>query len=150
MRRVRPVLNSGNFLLESDLPSTLLEAQTESVVTAFSGRPTTCMVRTAESCSLLLRSNPFPEVAASTPALLTVAFLKRAPAKAAWVSLKGPWPGGETVEPFGTHAFVHYPQGQGRSKLTVKVLESRLGVALTVRNWNTVRRLEAFLRSGWE
>ncbi|HSO50151.1 MAG TPA: DUF1697 domain-containing protein [Acidimicrobiia bacterium] len=37
--------------------------------------------------------------------------------------------------------YVHYPNGSGRSKLSLDYFEKRLGVVGTARNWNTVTRL---------
>lgn len=42
-------------------------------------------------------------------------------------------------------AFVTHPEGSGRSKLTVDVLERAFGVSATARNMNTVRRLSVFV-----
>jgi uncharacterized protein (DUF1697 family) len=38
---------------------------------------------------------------------------------------------------------VIYPEGQGNSKLTNALIERKLGVAGTARNWNTVLKLAA-------
>jgi uncharacterized protein (DUF1697 family) len=47
----------------------------------------------------------------------------------------------------GRHIYVTYPNGSGRSKLTIEVFERALGVTSTARNLNTVRALIA-LASG--
>ena len=49
--------------------------------------------------------------------------------------------GRETVELRGRHAYIVFPDGIGRSKLTNTVIESRLGTRGTGRNWNTVLKL---------
>jgi uncharacterized protein (DUF1697 family) len=41
--------------------------------------------------------------------------------------------------------YLHYPNGSGRSKLTVAYLESKLGTRGTARNWNTVNELLALM-----
>jgi hypothetical protein len=43
----------------------------------------------------------------------------------------------------GREAFLYYPSGQGRSKLTTAVLERGLGVRATVRGVRTVAGLLA-------
>jgi uncharacterized protein (DUF1697 family) len=48
----------------------------------------------------------------------------------------------------GTDVFVHYPNGQGRSKVTNAVLERLLGTPATARNWNTVGKLLALTSPG--
>jgi uncharacterized protein (DUF1697 family) len=41
------------------------------------------------------------------------------------------------------HAYITYPAGIGRSRLTAAVIEKAFGVRGTGRNWNTVLKLAA-------
>ena len=50
---------------------------------------------------------------------------------------------GEVVEAVGNHLYAVYPDGIGRSKLTPKLIESKLGTSATGRNWNTVLKIAA-------
>ena len=43
----------------------------------------------------------------------------------------------------GRHAYIHYPNGAGDSKLTSAVIARHLGTPGTARNWNTVGKLAA-------
>lgn len=43
----------------------------------------------------------------------------------------------------GREAFVTYPNGSGRSKLTIDVFERAFGVSATARNMNSVRKIAA-------
>lgn len=45
----------------------------------------------------------------------------------------------------GNNLYVHYPAGAGRAKLTLKLVESALGVLATGRNWRTVLALQEML-----
>lgn len=45
----------------------------------------------------------------------------------------------------GQEVFLHYPNGQGRSKLTIDYFERRLDTAGTARNWKTVLTLREML-----
>ena len=40
-----------------------------------------------------------------------------------------------------------YPNGRGRSKLTGTLIEKKLGVAATARNWNTVLALQQLVHA---
>jgi uncharacterized protein (DUF1697 family) len=51
------------------------------------------------------------------------------------------------VKAKGKQAYIFYPDGIGRSKLTPAVLEKRLGRG-TGRNWSTVLRLGVMARTG--
>ena len=41
-----------------------------------------------------------------------------------------------------TEGYAHYVDGIGRSKLTLKAVETALGVKTTGRNWNTALKLQ--------
>jgi uncharacterized protein (DUF1697 family) len=43
----------------------------------------------------------------------------------------------------GRELYIVYPDGIGRSKLTIAVIERTLATRGTARNWNTVRKLGA-------
>jgi uncharacterized protein (DUF1697 family) len=49
--------------------------------------------------------------------------------------------GREVVKAHGRHAYLIYPDGQGRSKLTIQKIEKALATRGTARNWNTVLKL---------
>ncbi len=51
--------------------------------------------------------------------------------------------GPETVRAKGRQAYIVYPNGIGRSRLTSKLIERKLGTRTTGRNWNTVLKLGA-------
>jgi uncharacterized protein (DUF1697 family) len=47
----------------------------------------------------------------------------------------------DTFEVEGREIYVTYPNGSGRSKLTIEVFEKAFGATATARNVNTVRAL---------
>jgi len=51
--------------------------------------------------------------------------------------------GREVVRAKGRHAYIVYPDGIGRSRLTNVMIEKKLGTRGTGRNWNTVLKLAA-------
>ena len=69
--------------------------------------------------------------------------LKAAPTAAAIKALSEGYNGPETIHVAGRDAYLIYPEGIGRSKLTNALIERKLGVAGTARNWNTVLKLAA-------
>lgn len=48
----------------------------------------------------------------------------------------------------GRHLYAHYPNGAGRSKLTLEAIEGACGTTATARNWRTVTRLLALASAG--
>jgi uncharacterized protein (DUF1697 family) len=128
--RVSTLLNSGNLVFESAGKSCAqLERLFEADCEKHLGLHTEFHVRNAKELRAVIKENPFPAEAKSDPARLVVFFLKK-PISVAGLVI----PGRERVQVKGRHAFVYYPDGQGRSKLTL---------AGTARNWNTVTKLAA-------
>lgn len=140
----RSLLQSGNLVFRSDRRNPaqlerLLEAEAEKRL----GLQTDFFVRSAEEWKELVARNPFRKEAERDPGHLVVLFLKDAPpleaVKALQAAIKGP----EVVRAEGRQAYVVYPIGIGRSRLTHTLIEKKLGTRGTGRNWNTVLKLGA-------
>jgi uncharacterized protein (DUF1697 family) len=94
----------------------------------------------------VIAGNPFSEEAARDPGHLLVVALKDAPDRAAAAALRNAITGREVVRVRGRHAYIVYPDGIGRSRLTTVVIEKKLGTRGTGRNWNTVLKLGALVK----
>jgi uncharacterized protein (DUF1697 family) len=70
-------------------------------------------------------------------------FLKEAPSREDVIALQTAIKGREVVRAEGRHAYIVYPDGVGRSRLTNALIERKLGTRGTGRNWNTVLKLGA-------
>jgi thiosulfate dehydrogenase len=102
-------------------------------------------VRTPKDWKELVAGNPFPAEAKDDPSHLVVVFLKKAPAAGDVKALQEAIKGREVVRAKGRHAYAVYPDGIGRSKLTMALIEKKLGAAGTARNWNTIMKIGAML-----
>jgi uncharacterized protein (DUF1697 family) len=144
---VRTLLRSGNAVFEAETPDTAaLERKIEAAVTARFGVRTEVYVRSTSEWAAAIAANPLPKTAASDPGHLLLIALKAEPAPDAATRLQARIVGPEIVRTVGRHAYVAYPAGIGRSKLTAARLEAGLGTTGTARNWNTVLKLDAMLR----
>lgn len=103
-------------------------------------------MRTAAEWRELVAANPFPAEARDDPGHLLAMVLKDAPPVAALAALRGAIVGRERVELAGRTAYLVYPDGVGRSRLTAALVEKKLGTRGTARNWNTVLKLQAALQ----
>ena len=54
-------------------------------------------------------------------------------------SITGP----EVIRAHDRHLYIVYPAGVGRSRLTNTLIERKLGIRGTARNWNAVLKLAA-------
>ena len=111
------------------------------------GVTTEFFVRTAKEWQAIIAANPFPEEAKRDPGHLVMMCLKDAPPPAAVKALQAAIRGREVVKAKGPQAYFVYPDGIGRSKLTIAVIERMLGTRGTARNWNTVTKLGALAAS---
>jgi uncharacterized protein (DUF1697 family) len=139
----RTLLQSGNLVFRSDdAAGATLERRLEAATAAQFGVAVTYFVRSAEEWAGIVSGNPFPEEAAADPGHLLVQFLQSAPTAAAVSALQAAIRGPEQVRAGERHAYIVYPDGIGRSKLTGPMIEAQLGPG-TGRNWNTVLKLAA-------
>jgi uncharacterized protein (DUF1697 family) len=145
---VRTWLQSGNLVFRGERGGTAaLERRLEEQVgRAFAWKPE-IFVRTSAEWQTVIEGNPFREAARRDPAHLTVWALRDAPAPSAWAELARDIPGREQVAGGNRAAYIVYPDGIGRSRVTAAWVERRLGTRGTARNWNTVLKLGA-LSSG--
>ncbi len=141
---VRTLLQSGNVVFEADgRTATSLEALLEREVAKRLALTTTFFVRTAAQWRQIVDRNPFTNEAERDPGHLLVLCLKDAPPTSRVAALETAITGREKVRARGNTLYAVYPDGVGRSKLTVAVIDKMLGTTATGRNWNTVLKLAA-------
>jgi len=138
------LLQSGNVVLRNTkLDGEELERFLEAETAKRLGLTTDFFVRSAKEWDALIKANPFTKEAKDDPGHLVAMPLKH-PAKASDVkALEAAIKGRERVAAKGRQLYVTYPDGIGRSKLTIGVIEKALGTRGTGRNWNTVLKLAA-------
>lgn len=140
----RSLLQSGNLVFRSDTRSAAaLERTLEAEAAKRLGFETDFFVRSAAEWKTIVAGNPFPEEAQRDPQHLLVMCLKDAPAAGDVKALRDAIRGREVVRTDGRTAYIVYPDGVGRSRLTTALLEKKLGTRGTGRNWNTVLKLAA-------
>ena len=125
---VRTVIASGNVVFDRPKPSA---RALEGLIADAFGVETTVVLRSAAQIRRLAAANPFDGMDAY------VAFLAKKPTAAALRSL------GDLDEHrlLGSDLVLHFPEGYSAAQLTGAVLEKRLGVEATIRNWRTVVKL---------
>lgn len=140
----RTLLQSGNVVFRSSVASTSkIERLLEEGAAKRLGLSLVFFVRSANEWARVIAANPFPDEAKNDPARLVTVVLKEAPQRAAVAALQHAIKGREVARAKGREVFITYPDGQGRSKLTMALIERHLGSSGTARNWNTVLKLAA-------
>ena len=142
------LLQTGNLVFEAkESNSDKLAANLETALAERLGLATDVFVRTVSEWQQAIAANPFSKEAASDPSHLLIMPLKKAPTKQAVKDLQTAIHGRETVAAVGRELYIIYPDGIGRSKLTNKLIETRLNTRGTGRNWNTALKLAALAAS---
>ncbi|MBL8739968.1 MAG: DUF1697 domain-containing protein, partial [Myxococcales bacterium] len=132
---------TGNLVFESRKSPSTLEPLLERETAARLALSTDIHVRTATEWPEIVAQNPFPAEARANPTMLTATVLRSAPTKAAVTALERAIKGNERLVVVGRTVYTVWPDGQGRSKLTLPLMERHLGTRGTTRNWNTVLRI---------
>jgi uncharacterized protein (DUF1697 family) len=144
----RTLLQSGNVVFRGEAQSASdLEQLLEREAKARLGLDTDFFVRSPQDWKTLMSRNPFVEEATRDPRRLLVLFLKNAPDTKSVAALRSAVKGPEIVAVAEKQAYIFYPEGIGRSRLTTAFIEAKLATRGTGRNWNTVLKLAAFAES---
>lgn len=144
----KTLLLSGNVVFRSpSQPAAKLERLLQEATAKHLGVTTEYFVRTGKEWGAIVGANPFPAEAKQDPGRLVMMCLKDAPSTAAVKALQSAIKGREVVRAKGPQAYFVYPDGMGRSKLTITLIERMLGTRGTARNWNTVMKLGALAES---
>lgn len=134
-------IQSGNVLFgtRSKSEPAIVSAIEERLTQDFGATPTV-VLRSVPELLRVGRSSPYAKKGAD-PARHHVTFLAENPDKQMVASLVLPPSGRDELVVDGREVYVHTPDGYANSKLTGTLLERRLGVLSTTRNWNTVTKL---------
>ncbi len=141
---VRTLLQSGNVLFRSSLTDrkqlvTRIGQEIERQLELEVG----VILRTLAEVASIVDRGPVLSPRADKSKLL-VMFLEHVPsavAQAALLKWHKAKKMNEMVEMRGPEVYLYYPDGVGRSKLTSALLEGKLDIAGTARNWNTLTKL---------
>ena len=133
---LRTFIASGNLLFTSDQGEPALKAMLEERIARHMGKTIGVMIRSAEELAQVVDRNPF----ADQPGNRVLAiFLHRAPAADAIEAARKRTD--ETIALGRREIYVHYPHGQGSSRLAIPAAAAGTG-----RNMNSVARLAELAR----
>jgi uncharacterized protein (DUF1697 family) len=136
--QVRTHLRSGNAVVTAgEEDPAAVAAAVERAILDRLGLALPVMVRTAPELRAVVEANPLD---VREPSKMVVAFLGAAPDPGVVAGIDHSAFAPEELRPAGREAYLYFPGGLGRARLSVG-LEKLLGVPATLRNWNTVTKL---------
>jgi len=136
---VQTYIQSGNIVVESDLPKTELELQIKQLILTTFAFDVPVVVRTAATWSSMMNTVPYDVVADLNQ--VYVVFLHETPSHnnlAAFTALRF------AQDQFivnDQHIYIRYDESPSKSKLSLAVIEKNLNVSGTARNWKTVKKM---------
>lgn len=147
LQDVTTYIQTGNVLFTSDAADTaLLAHRIEDAFAEKFGFRASVIVRTASELQAVVEQSPFQDQPDKEPQWIVVMFLATCPDKAAQEDLRQSYGGPEEMHFIGQELYMYYPEGIGRSKLTITLIEKKLKTSGTARNWNTVMKLHELVQ----
>ena len=148
IRDAQTYLQSGNVVFRSkERDRTKLAKRIEDAIESSFGFRPDVVLRTSSELSDVISRNPFAKRRGIDPRKLLVTFLKEtASAKCLQNALKirtAP----EELRIDGREAFIYFPNGMARPRMSWPAIERALKSRGTGRNWNTVTKLLALARA---
>ncbi len=140
LKGIRTYIQSGNVVFQSQIDDLqkLSAAITAAIAKRHDFAPKVLLLE-AERLSSAIKANPYPEGEADGKTL-HFNFLECKPPALDIQRMEALRSETERFQLKGDVLYLHAPEGIGRSKLVAN-MERLLGVAMTGRNWNTVRKL---------
>lgn len=137
---VKTYIQSGNIIFKSNqkLSEPILEKAIEE---KFSTKNVSVIIKSPEELAEIINNNPFTKEEDFNPKFNYCCFLQRLPDAEKIAAFNQLTFGTDSFTIKGNVMYIKYAEGAGKTKLTNKVIESKLGVQSTSRNWNTTNKL---------
>ena len=141
----RTLIATGNAIFERRAATVSeVEAKLEEAFERHFGRRVDTIVRGAASFRRMAEGNPFPEESKQDGSRVAVRVMRSPLDADAITALKPYLTQGERLKLVEGDVWVHFKGDPNRSSVLRVLASKRLGVG-TVRNWNTIRRLNSML-----
>jgi uncharacterized protein (DUF1697 family) len=143
---VETLIQSGNLVFEAGgLGAAEVEARLEAAIERRFGFSVAVIVRTRSQWKKYAAGSPFAEAERMRPGRVLLALGKSRPARGAAQALRGRATLGERIEVRGDAIWVDFAGAGGKSELKPARFDQAAGSPVTMRNWNTVRKLDELL-----
>ncbi|MET2983825.1 DUF1697 domain-containing protein [Aureibaculum conchae] len=133
-------IQSGNVVFSSNMSSNEIEKAIKEAIFKKYGFDVPVLIRTTDEIETVFSSNPFLPKETDINKLY-VAFLAEKPLKEYLEKLKAIHFEDANYQIIGNHVYICYDTKVSNSKLTNNLIESKLKVTTTIRNWKTVTKL---------
>jgi len=148
LKNVKTYVQSGNVVFESNGNNiNQIIKKIETGIQKKFGLDVKVIIRTPDEIKRIIKNNPFLKRKGVDIIRLHVTFLSGKPEPALIKGLKVNKKESEEFIISGSEIYLYFPEGMGTAKLQPGILEKKLNVAATARNWNTVNALAEMANS---
>jgi len=137
---VATYIQSGNVILTTKDSASRVEGALHTAIKKKFGFDVAVVVRTRPQLKKIVDGNPFVKKAKDAGHLHVVFLVAKPKADKVKALTSADW-GDDEVAVKGAEAYLHLPNGYGRAKLNNMLVEKKLGVTGTARNWRTTMKL---------
>ncbi|MGG1678967.1 DUF1697 domain-containing protein [Neobacillus sp. NRS-1170] len=145
LQKVKTYIQSGNVLFESDVETERLSGQLEEEIKKTFGFPVPVILRTAEEYERIIHDCPYSTEVLKVGESIQIAFLGGEPSQGGIDHLQNFESEKDECKVIGKEVYLFFRQSIRDSKLATQL--PKLGVPSTVRNWNTVMKLDIMAKA---
>ncbi|MDC9722864.1 MAG: DUF1697 domain-containing protein [Urechidicola sp.] len=148
LNNVQTYIQSGNVIFESDENQTTLSKNISTYIYKEYQFEVPVLIKTVAEWEVALNNNPFLKDDSEVDIKkLYVTFLSDTPTKENAKNLLELDYSPDKFALQDNLIYSYYPNGSGKSKMTINIFEKKLKVSATSRNWNTINKLFELLSS---
>jgi uncharacterized protein (DUF1697 family) len=141
-QNISTYIQSGNILFQSDITDKgKLEHQIAGIIVKHFGFDVPITVVTPDELKKIVKDNPYNDQKIEDPAQPYVAFLSEAPTPHALSILKATDFKNDTFVNIDKALYLFYAESASNTKLSNAIIETKLKVKATSRNWKTIQKL---------
>ena len=138
---VKTYINSGNISLLTEMGKERVEKIFIEILKSHFGVTADLMIKTRKELQEIISKIPFNELTECDNAKRVVVMLSEMADQERLRGLKEDRSIVENFYPAGDVIYIYYKNGIGRSKFTINLIERKLKVLATARNWNTMLKM---------
>ncbi|HTY12255.1 MAG TPA: DUF1697 domain-containing protein [Bacteroidota bacterium] len=147
--RVTTYIQSGNVIFDSPAADPgQLQTQIRNKLLKSFGFEIPVVIRTVDELEGVTKRNPFKKVNADKGENLYVSFLSEKPGKAGERELERVKSDVDDLRLSGNEAYILCRKSYAKTVFSNTLIEKKLGVASTTRNWNSVQKLLSIAKTG--
>ena len=139
-------INSGNVIVGAQEDKATLYRNIVGIVETHFGFKVGMIIKTHDELMSILNYDPFDRVKEAVNSFKVAVMLSRETSREEVLEMKEHYNLEENFYVNRDVLYIYYHQGAGRSKFNNSLIEKKLGVISTARNWNTMLKMADMLR----